>query len=123
MTSWRTHLAMLRARQGDADSVDSAETTATPSPTGAIGAIGANGTGMESAGQSGSANAAAFYRRAAEEAMAALAEPDPDLAHERREVAAALAAEARGDFGHRSPLDGHRADLVGTLRCRGRRAL
>ncbi|MDI3309036.1 MAG: hypothetical protein QJR07_18300, partial [Acetobacteraceae bacterium] len=48
-------------------------------------------------------------------AAAALAAPDPDLAHERAEVAAAQAAEARGDHGRPRPEVDHRAALAGFL--------
>ncbi len=56
-------------------------------PAGAIGALGAFGIGVDSVGEAGAAD------EAAEEA-AALAADDPDLAHERGEVAAALAGPA-----------------------------
>ena len=46
----------------------------------------------------------------------ALAASDPDLAHEGREVAAALAAGARGDFGLATPPDHLRAAAAGLLR-------
>ena len=67
------------------------------SPAGAIGAIGANGTGTESTREAGVPDAAALYRQAANAALVALAALDPD--HERAEVPAVLAAEARGAFG------------------------
>ncbi|MBX6747557.1 MAG: hypothetical protein IRY87_36465, partial [Acetobacteraceae bacterium] len=58
---------------------------------------------------------AAFLARAAEDAAAALAVPDPDLAHERAEIAAAQAAEARGEYGRPKPEADHRAALAGFL--------
>jgi hypothetical protein len=51
----------------------------------------------------------------AADAEAALAAPDPDLARERAETAAARAAEARGDFGRPAPEADHRAALDGLL--------
>ena len=57
--------------------------------------------------------AAAALLRAARDGAEALATPDPDLAREREEVAAAQAAEARGLYGEPlSPLE-HRAVLAG----------
>ncbi len=93
---WRARLAALKARGADAGSAGSTEGQAA-SPAGATGASGANGTGVEGAGEEGGADTAAFYRRAAEEAAAALAAEDPDLAHERSEIAAALAGSAAAD--------------------------
>jgi hypothetical protein len=93
-TDWRARLATLRVGQADAASADSAERQTASSPAGAIGTIGANGTGVESERECGSPDAAPFYRRAAEEAAVALAAHDPDLARERSEMAAALAAPA-----------------------------
>ena len=58
---------------------------------------------------------AAFLARAAEDAAAVLAVPDPDLAHERAEIAAAQAAEARGEYGRPKPEADHRAALAGFL--------
>jgi hypothetical protein len=52
--------------------------------------------------------------RAGEDAAAALAAPDPDLAHERAEVAAAQAAEARGEYGRPQPEADNRAALAGS---------
>ena len=57
---------------------------------------------------------AAFLHRAAEEAARALAAPDPDLDHERAEVAAAQAAEARGVW-NPLPEAALRAMLAGLL--------
>ncbi len=94
---WRARLAALKARGADAGSAGSTEGQAAASPAGATGASGANGTGVEGAGEEGGAGAAASYRRAAEDAAAALAGEDPDLAHERSEVAAALAGPAAAD--------------------------
>ncbi len=62
------------------------------------------------------ATTAAVLMGFAYEAAAALADPNPDLAHERAETAAALAAEARGDFGWLPmPELEHRAALTGFL--------
>ena len=58
---------------------------------------------------------AAFYLRAMAEAAEALATPDPDLDHERAEVGAAQAAEARGEHGAPLPAGDHQRYLA-TLR-------
>lgn len=58
---------------------------------------------------------AAFLARAAEDAAAALAASDPDPDRERAEVAAAQAAEARGEYGRPKPETDHRAMLAGFL--------
>lgn len=55
---------------------------------------------------------AGFLLRAAEDAAAVLAAPDPDLDRERAEVTAARAAEARGEYGHPLPEADHRAALA-----------
>ncbi len=57
----------------------------------------------------------AVLTAAARAAAEALGEPDPDLDRERAEVAAALAAEAAGDFGPLAPPEDHRAALDGLL--------
>ena len=94
MTGWRAHLAALKARRADADSADSAERAGGAADRGAFGAIGANGNGVESATGAGGTDVVAFYRQAAEGAAAALAADDPGLAHERGEMAAAMAEPA-----------------------------
>jgi hypothetical protein len=53
---------------------------------------------------------------AAQAGAEALGAPDPELARERAEIASALAAEARGDFGPPAPRDEHRTALGGLLR-------
>jgi hypothetical protein len=58
---------------------------------------------------------AAFLLRAAGQAAAVLAVPDPDLAAERAGTALAQAAEARGEFGRPRPEAEHRAALAGLL--------
>ena len=55
---------------------------------------------------------AAFYLRAMAEAAEALAAPDPDLDHERAEVADTLAAEARGDVVEPLPAEDHQRHLA-----------
>ena len=112
MTGWRARLAMLKARRTDAESAGVAERQGDV-PTGrAIGAIGPNGTGAESAGEAGAADRAAFYRQAAEDAAVALAAYDPDLAHERSEMAAAMAAPAAADPWHPGEPDPLRDGLL-----------
>jgi hypothetical protein len=59
------------------------------------------------------ARAAAALLHAARQAAEALATPDADLDHERAEIAAALAAEARGGFGQPMSDADHRAALAG----------
>jgi hypothetical protein len=56
-------------------------------------------------------DAAAFYMAASERALAALAEPDPELAAERAEIHAAREAEARGEYPV-VPEAEHRAHLA-----------
>jgi hypothetical protein len=58
---------------------------------------------------------AAFYLRAMAEAAEAMAAPDPDLAAERVEAAAAQAAEARGDHGATLPAEDHQRHLAALL--------
>src|SRR5690349_3494912 len=58
---------------------------------------------------------AAFLARAAAEAAEALAVSDPDLAHERPEIAAAQAAKARGENGRVLGEEDHRRHLAGLL--------
>jgi hypothetical protein len=112
VTGWRARLAMLKARRTDAESAGVAERQGDV-PTGrAIGAIGPNGTGAESAGEAGAADRAAFYRQAAEDAAVALAAYDPDLAHERSEMAAAMAAPAAADPWHPGEPDPLRDGLL-----------
>ena len=108
---WRARLAALKARGADAESAHGGGGQEMP-PAGAIGAIGANGTGVESAGEGSGADAAAFYRRAAEDAAAALAVEDPDLARERGETAAALAGPAAADPWHPGKPDPLRDGLL-----------
>ena len=50
-----------------------------------------------------------------QETAEALAAPDPELARERGERAAARSAEARGDFGRPMPEADHQAALAGFL--------
>ena len=112
MTGWRARLAALKARGTDADSADSAERRAAPLAAGPTGAFGAIGTGVEGVGEAGAADRAAFYRQAAEEAAVALAAYDPDLAHERSEMAAAMAAPAAADPWHPGKPDPLRDGLL-----------
>ena len=110
MTGWRRRLAALRAEEhSNANSAGSADSDDTVAPRTPIGTNGAIGIKMEVAER------AAALLRTAEETAAVLAAPDPDLAHERAEISAALAAEARGDFGRPVAEGRHRAALAGFL--------
>lgn len=112
MTAWRARLAALRAEHAAANSAKSVNSSPEVPITGPIGTIGAIGIGTDGAG---APDRAAFLARAAEDAAAALAAPDPGLAHERAEIAAAQAAEARGEYGRPKPEADHRAALAGFL--------
>ena len=56
------------------------------------------------------------FLSAAQAAAEALAEPDPDLGHERAEIAAALDAEAGGRFGPSVAPEQHQKAVAGLLR-------
>ncbi len=72
--------------------------------------------GTAAPSQCGQPLRAAFVARIVRAVAEALSAPDPDLARERAEIAAALASEAAGAFGPTAPPEDHRAALDGLLR-------
>jgi len=112
MTGWRARLAILRGKQGTADSAESVGSPPEAPAAGPTGTNAAIGIGMDEVEVP---RRAAFLARATAEAAEALAAPDQDLAYERGEVAAALAAEGRGEFGRVRPDAEHRQAVTTLL--------